>query len=265
MKQLLSPSNAAFSASAGTITFSTTIPTTISHILHVTNITRGALYYQPQAGIGYSGTYVSPVLTLNYPTSTHADTDKLEIFYDDNINYGTTTVVLTGVSLGKVSIDQTIPGTTNNVIAGGATVNPIATPVITAGLYATGTVIGGLMTFANAARVSSGRLDLVTINCKSSQTLAMDFVLFEANPTGSTITDKSAISIAVSDIGKVIGVVHITDWVNLGTPSIATAVGVNLPFVITSGTSLYGVLVARSAPTFSSTSDIIVELTILQD
>lgn len=83
MKQLLPPANAAFDASAQTITFSTTIPATISHILHVTNVTRGVILFQPQAGTGLSGTYASPVLTLNFDTTTYADADKLEIFYDD--------------------------------------------------------------------------------------------------------------------------------------------------------------------------------------
>src|SRR5437660_12884952 len=85
MKQLLPPANATFVAASKTITFATTIPSTISHILHVTNITRGVIYYQPQAGSAYSGTYASPVLTLLCSTSGHADADKLEIFYDDNL------------------------------------------------------------------------------------------------------------------------------------------------------------------------------------
>ncbi len=85
MKQLLPPANATFNASAGTITFATTIPLTISHILHITNVTRGVLYFQPQAGALFTGTYASPVLTLAASTIGHADADKLEIFYDDGL------------------------------------------------------------------------------------------------------------------------------------------------------------------------------------
>ena len=83
MKKLLLPANATFNASAKTITFATTIPASVSHILHVTNVTRGALYFQPQAGAAFTGTFASPVLTLACSTSGHADADKLEIFYDD--------------------------------------------------------------------------------------------------------------------------------------------------------------------------------------
>lgn len=85
MKQLLPPANATFSASAKTITFATTIPASISHILHVTNVTTGTLMFQPQAGAAFTGTYASPVLTLACSTAGMADTDKLEIFYDDGL------------------------------------------------------------------------------------------------------------------------------------------------------------------------------------
>src|SRR5207248_11317023 len=95
VKQLLAPANATFSASGKTITFATTIPSTISHILHVTNVTRGVLYFQPQAGAAYTGTYASPVLTLLCSTSGHADADKLEIFYDDAL----TTLAITVASV----------------------------------------------------------------------------------------------------------------------------------------------------------------------
>lgn len=93
MKLLLPPANATFNFTAKTITFATTIPSTISHILHVTNVTRGVIYFQPQAGSAYTGTYASPVLTLLCSTSGHADTDKLEIFYDDGL---ATTKVIQG-------------------------------------------------------------------------------------------------------------------------------------------------------------------------
>ena len=79
------PANATFTPSASTITFATTIPATISHILHITNVTRGVLYFQPQAGSAYSGTYSSPTLTLNASTVGHLSSDNLEIFYDDSI------------------------------------------------------------------------------------------------------------------------------------------------------------------------------------
>ena len=153
MKQLLLPANATFSASGKTITFATTIPASISAILHVTNVTRGVLYFQPQAGATYTGTYASPVLTLACSTTGHADADKLEIFYDDGVGQSTATAQTTGNNslssidgkitavntgavvlaagsalVGNVGIDQTTPGTTNLVaVSDGTSTISIAT------------------------------------------------------------------------------------------------------------------------------------------
>lgn len=83
MKYALAPANYSFNASAKTITFSGTVPADISNILHVANITRGVIYFQPQAGSVYSGTYTSPTLTLSASTTGHANGDKLLVIYDD--------------------------------------------------------------------------------------------------------------------------------------------------------------------------------------
>jgi len=93
MRLVLAPANAAFNAAAGTITFSTVIPASLSHILRVVNMTRGVVYFNPTAedGIGYvsTATYASPVLTLNgIDTITHQNTDLLFIEYDDGSGGG---------------------------------------------------------------------------------------------------------------------------------------------------------------------------------
>lgn len=85
MKYPLSPSTYVFNASAKTITFVGTIPADISNILHIANISRGVLYFQPQAGLSFSGIYSSPVLTILADTTGHANTDKLLIIYDDGL------------------------------------------------------------------------------------------------------------------------------------------------------------------------------------
>jgi hypothetical protein len=83
MKYTVAPANYSFNASAKTITFSGLVPSDISNILHVANITRGVIYFQPQAGLTFSGTYASPVLTLTADTTGHTNSDKLLIVYDD--------------------------------------------------------------------------------------------------------------------------------------------------------------------------------------
>jgi len=84
MKYTLPAANYSFNASAKTITFSGTIPTRISNVMHVANITRGVIYFQPQAGVAFSGSYTSPVLALAASTSGHSSSDELLIVLDDS-------------------------------------------------------------------------------------------------------------------------------------------------------------------------------------
>ena len=91
MKYTLAPATYTFNASAKTITFTGTVPADINNIMHVANITRGVIYFQPQAGLAFSGSYSSPVLTLNASTTGHANGDKLLVVYDD----GSSTVAVT--------------------------------------------------------------------------------------------------------------------------------------------------------------------------
>lgn len=122
MKHILPPANASFNASAKTITFSPIVPQTISHILQVANITRGVLYFQPQAGPNYSGSYASPVLTLNASTTGHTNSDALLIFYDDGLiaetvspkpaqnSWGQALAVTTGATGTLTHIPSAAPG-----------------------------------------------------------------------------------------------------------------------------------------------------------
>ncbi len=140
----------------------------------------------------------------------------------------------------------------------------VAQTVTASSAYASGNAVGGLLTFANAARVSgsagapgtSGMVQSVLENTKSAQTSASDLVVFSANPSGSTCTDKTAFSVAAADFDKIVGIVHITDWTSLGTPSAGQAQNQAMPYALSSATSLYGCLVTRGTPTFSATTDV---------
>jgi hypothetical protein len=83
MKYPLSSAGYSFSASGKAITFASPIPAEIGNILHVANITRGVIYFQPQGGAQFSGSYTSPVLTFAASTTGHSDTDRLLIIYDN--------------------------------------------------------------------------------------------------------------------------------------------------------------------------------------
>lgn len=82
MKQLIG--NYRFNSSAHTVTFPAYISLVPESILLITNVTRGVIIYNfadPNAG----GTVLGNVLTLTYNTSSQADTDNLQIFFDDGL------------------------------------------------------------------------------------------------------------------------------------------------------------------------------------
>ncbi len=131
------------------------------------------------------------------------------------------------------------------------------TPAVSTTAYASGNVVGGLLTFAGAARVAagSGLIQAASVVSKSAQSADLDLLIFAASPT-STLTDKTALALSATDLDKLVGVIRLTGWTALGTPSIVQAVSAGLPFKLAAGTSLYGVLVARAAMTLASTTDL---------
>ena len=162
---------------------------------------------------------------------------------------------------------QVLQGDTVALGAGGNVIVISQSPTVSASpAYSTGDVIGTKLTFDAAvlAAGGSGLVQAVQINCKSAQTGAVDLVLFNADPSASTFTDNAALAVNAADFNKVIGVVHVTDWTNLGTPSVAQAGNIALPFTLAS-TALYGVLVARSTPTLGSTSDLTIGLRVIRN
>ncbi len=166
---------------------------------------------------------------------------------------------LTDAQLRAAAVPTSLTATENYVGKTGGDVLPAsATPTVSTTAYASGDVIGVKMTLASMTRVAAGAglVQTVTLNCKSAQTGAVDLLLFSADPSASTFTDNATLAVAAADYDKLIGVVHLTDWTNLGTPSMAQAQNVGMGFKLPSGTTLYGVLVARSTPTLASTSDI---------
>lgn len=94
MKILVPANTYTFNQAAATITFTSPAPASLGAVLHVTNATRGVLYFQPQAGAAFTGTLSGAVLTLSASTAGHNSADALEVFIDD----GTTAAGLEGAA-----------------------------------------------------------------------------------------------------------------------------------------------------------------------
>jgi hypothetical protein len=146
-----------------------------------------------------------------------------------------------------------------------------AAPTVTASAYSAGNAIGGLQTLAGAARVSGslgasgtgGILTAMMVQVKSVQSTQVDVFLFNANPSGSTCTDKTAFVLAAADAAKVIGVLSVpataangAGWYSGGTGSLGMPNYYPITYDLSSATSVFACAVARGAFTPASTSDV---------
>ena len=132
-----------------------------------------------------------------------------------------------------------------------------AQTVTASSAYTAGNAVGGLVTLStiNRATGASIYVQSVAVQSKSLQSSQIDVVFFNANPTGSTCTDKTAFSVATADAAKMVGAAHVSDWTASAVGSVGQMqqppLGIAVP-----ATSLYACLVTRGTPTFASTSDV---------
>jgi hypothetical protein len=172
--------------------------------------------------------------------------------------------VIGAVTMGLDGNSRAVPCGSSTIVSGcgiggvGAnTTLTVAQTVTASSAYASGNAVGGLITLAgiNRATGASILVQSVLVTSKSAQTNPMDLLLFNANPTGSTCTDKTAVSIVAADAGKLVGVAHVTDWTSGGTASVGQMqqppMGIAVP-----ATTLYACLVTRGTPTWTATSDV---------
>lgn len=141
-------------------------------------------------------------------------------------------------------------------------------PTITAGLYAAGDALGGLLTFANAARVAGGGgcITKVVVIDKDQELTPVDLVLFDRQfvPTA----DNAPFDPSNADLNNCIGYIDVpaTDYVDFVDNSVATkASGLRMPFDYDlAGTSLFGQMriAGGATPTYTSTSDVRVKITV---
>jgi hypothetical protein len=143
-----------------------------------------------------------------------------------------------------------------------------ATSTISSGsIYAAKDAVGGIWTFASAARFSGGTgvLRAVTIYDLGQQLAALDLVLFSATIAG-TVTDNAAFDPTDADLDNVQYVTSIaatTGWKDFNDNAVAQ-VACEVPYVC-AATSLFGALVARGTPTYTSTGDLKIALMVERD
>lgn len=134
---------------------------------------------------------------------------------------------------------------------------------VTAALYASGNAVGGKITltdlFPAGSEYNCAITDVVLID-KAAQSVAYNLMFFDADLAG-TVTDKTAFAVDAADLLKSNGHLALSGLVSLGAAGgIITLSNIYKRLTLT-GRSGYAVLVTTGAPTYASTSDILLRIT----
>lgn len=148
-----------------------------------------------------------------------------------------------------------------------------STPTVQNASYSSGNAIGGLQTiqFFRVPSQPTGILNNVSVASKGGATTAITLYIFQANPTGTTCTDKSAFSLGAADVAKLITTLPIvlTPAV-IGAGATVTFASQQLPVSIRNTDSpvllnFYVCAVVGGTVTPGTTTDLVFEFAGLQD
>jgi hypothetical protein len=143
------------------------------------------------------------------------------------------------------------------------------TPTISTSAYADGDQLGDVLTLTNAMDDirDTGAVLSVSVIDKAKQNAAFDILFFDQNPTVSS-SDNAALNIADAEMAaKFLGRIKVAtgDYSELSASSVASVNGIGL-FIASSGSkNLFAILQSRGTPTYTSTSDLVIKIGIVQD
>ena len=140
-------------------------------------------------------------------------------------------------------------------------------PTNTTSAYAAGDLIGSKLTFSSCARVAAGSGVILNavLSDLDAEDIETDLVLFDSDPDATTFTDNSAFDPHDNNLLDIIGVVTFDDYSDFNDSSVAVENNLGIAFNLTTGTALYGALVTRGAPTYTTTGAIQTRIFVLQD
>lgn len=128
---------------------------------------------------------------------------------------------------------------------------------------------GGLLTFANAARVAGGKgcvRSMMAVD-RGDQGPCFNLVLFNTTTVSTTLTDAAAIAIDDADIDKIVGLIACStaDYLDIGANKVVWKKDQNIYFDLPStATSLYGAVRAGATWTPAGVSDLGIQLQVEQ-
>lgn len=132
---------------------------------------------------------------------------------------------------------------------------------VQAGAYSSGDQMGELMSFSKCLSANRGSCFIqdVVIADAAAQVADADLLLFKQSPTLAS-ADNDAFSIADASLAYIMAVVPIRTHYTLTGNSVSTAHGLSIAVDSANAKDLYGVLVARSTPTFAAITDVTVTI-----
>jgi len=131
---------------------------------------------------------------------------------------------------------------------------PVITPGITAGAYAAGDVVGGLIIF-DFKEMFGGTLRSIKIIDVAEQDEAFKVYLFDRQPT--TIDDNDPFTLSLSDWQKWVGTITVSasDYESLNNIAGADSDSWAIDFA-SSGGLLYAYFVTTGTPTYAAATDL---------
>ena len=148
---------------------------------------------------------------------------------------------------------------------GSESITIIANPTVTAGAYTAGDCVGGVLTFAGAARNTGGGgvIKNMIIVDDAGQDAALELWLFDQTFTAPG--DNAPWAATEAELHNLVAIANSVDgtWFATGTPSV-NVVEVSQQYTC-AATSLFGQLVTRGTPTYVATDDVSVKICLLQD
>jgi len=142
-----------------------------------------------------------------------------------------------------------------------------ATPSVDTSAYASGDLLCEKIEFSNlfsseGQKDNCGLIQSVVVSDLAKQSVNLDVVFFDSDPSNTTFTENAALDIDDADILNVSGIAFVDEWYAFSDNSVGQAHNLAIPFVAGSN-SLFVALVTRGAPTYAA-SDLTVRIGILK-
>jgi hypothetical protein len=141
---------------------------------------------------------------------------------------------------------------------GSESVTIISPLTVNTAVYVAGDTVGGLITLANAVRVSGGSaiLQSLMLTDRSNQKPTGNLLIFNASPAAATTTDHAAFAASTDDF-KIVARIPVTtvDWISIASQAYANPASLGRLCKAASGTSLFAVFVTDGVPDFVAATD----------